>query len=72
MHDFSGRRCGFILGEFRLCGERVLQHFVEAVKGTEIATVAGLDRLLDAMVARDIDWVRPAHQGNGAAAVAIV
>ncbi len=24
MHDFIGRRCGFILGELRLFGERVL------------------------------------------------
>jgi len=42
------------------------------LKGCKVAIVADLDGLLDAMVARDEDWVRPTHQGNGLAAVAIV
>ena len=71
LHDLIGRRCGFILGKLRLLSERALQDLVEAVKGIEVAFVAGLDRFLDAMVARDEDGVRPPHQGNGLAAVGI-
>ena len=61
MHDFIGQRCGFILGELRLCGEWLLQHVVESMKRCEVTTVAGPDRFLDTMVARDLVRVRPSH-----------
>jgi len=64
MDAFIGCRCGFKLREFRVCGKRVLSYFVLAMKEFEVASVAGLDGLLDAMVARDEDCVRPTHQGT--------
>ena len=56
MHDFIGQRCSFILGELRLCGERVLQHVVESMKGCKIATVAGPK--IEDLQGNLLPWVR--------------
>ena len=45
---------------------------MEMVKGCKVATVAGLDRFLDTMVARDEHWVRSPHQGKCLAAIELV
>ena len=61
LNDFIRHRGGFVVCPFRLFGEWVLQDFIEALEGFEIALVSCLNRFFNAMVARNENRVRLPH-----------
>ena len=64
MNDFIGLRWRFEVGVFGLLGEGFGQGIDEAVERGKVATIAALDGLLNAVIARDQDGVGSAHVGE--------
>ena len=67
--NFTRKRRVFVLGEFRSWIEWMLQGIMEAMEEGEVTSVTSLDRLFDAMIARNEDRVHSTHQADGSTVV---